>query len=305
MAKLEIKEARLLGEKPSAELVGPMRETLIGTSDKEIQKRFAKDAYVCVPGFFDTQDVEAVREAVFTRLAKTGEISGDPIEGIYSGDSQRREKIQDLGEFWREVSENWALRRVTHSRRLHEFCDVLLGQPSVAQDYLFLRVSNFGRKTLMHSDSGFFARMSKQVVTVWVSFGDIPLSMGPLFVVENSHSHPRVLESVSNFDVVRDKDRKASWTETPIELARTLPSRLLTRHMKPGDIVVFGMHILHGSFDNVDRSQRIRLSCDVRYQAASDARDPRYFGPRPGGTTGAGYGELVGAIPLDEEWHIR
>ena len=75
--------------------------------------------------------------------------------------------------------------------------------------------------------------------------------------------------------------------------------------MKPGDIVVFGMHLLHGSLDNVDPGQRIRLSCDIRYQAQSEPQDPRYFGPHPGGTTGAGYGELVGAIPLNEEWHIR
>ena len=65
------------------------------------------------------------------------------------------------------------------------------------------------------------------------------------------------------------------------------------------------MNILHGSLDNVDPDQRIRLTCDVRYQARSDTRDPRYFGPDPGGTTGQGYGELVGAIPLDEAWHVR
>ena len=31
----------------------------------------------------------------------------------------------------------------------------------------------------------------------------------------------------------------------------------------------------------------------------------RYFGADPGGTTGAGYGELNGAKPLTEPWHIR
>ena len=49
----------------------------------------------------------------------------------------------------------------------------------------------------------------------------------------------------------------------------------------------------------------MRLSVDVRYQRLADAVDDRYFGPSPTGTTGVGYGELVGAKPLTEAWHIR
>jgi len=43
----------------------------------------------------------------------------------------------------------------------------------------------------------------------------------------------------------------------------------------------------------------------VRWQPAADPIDERYFGPRPAGTTGAGYGELNGAKPLTEDWHTR
>ena len=49
----------------------------------------------------------------------------------------------------------------------------------------------------------------------------------------------------------------------------------------------------------------MRLSCDVRYQPVAEPIDPRYFGPNPGGTTGAGYGELNGAKPLTQAWHVR
>jgi len=144
------------------------------------------------------------------------------------------------------LAEAGEIAGVTHSRALHEFGDVLLACPSIA--------------------------LTDKVVTVWISFGDIPLDMGPLFVLENSHNHPRVQASIAGFDVARDTDRKAAWPEAPLELARQLPSRLLTRHMRPRDIVAFGMRILHGSFDNVDAQQRIRLSCDVRYQAQSHVR---------------------------------
>jgi hypothetical protein len=49
----------------------------------------------------------------------------------------------------------------------------------------------------------------------------------------------------------------------------------------------------------------VRLSCDVRWQPADLPLDERYFGAHPGGTTGAGYAELVGAKPLTQEWHVR
>ena len=305
MTALNLDEARLQGEMPEAKWFGAMRETEPDMPADEIRRRFAAEAYVCIPGFFSEEDVLAVRRAVFTKLATVGEIHGAPEEGIYAGSSKRREQIEHLDQFWREISENWALRRVTHSRALHECCDSLLGAPSIAHDFLFLRVSNYGRKTPVHSDHGFFTRSTDKVITAWIAFGDIPLRMGPLFVLENSHNHPRVRESIRDFDVARDTGRKASWSETPLEVARQLSCRVLTRHMGPGDLVVFGMNILHGSLDNVDPDQRIRLTCDVRYQPRSDTRDPRYFGPDPGGTTGHGYGELVGAIPLDEAWHVR
>ena len=305
MTELMLDGARLQGEVPETEWVGAMRETSVDTPIDEIRRRFAAEAYVCVPEFFSDQDVSGVRRAVFGHLATAGEVQGDPEKGIYTGSSQRRQRIDDLGQFWREISEDWTLRRVSHSRALHEFCDILLGEPSIAHDFIFLRVSNYGRKTLVHNDHGFFTRSTDNVITAWIAFGNIPLQMGPLFILENSHNHPRVQESIRNFDVARDTGRKASWSETPLEAARQLSCRVLTRHMRPGDLVVFSMKILHGSLDNVDPNQHIRLTCDVRYQPRSESRDPRYFGPDPGGTTGQGYGELVGAIPLDEAWHIR
>jgi len=65
------------------------------------------------------------------------------------------------------------------------------------------------------------------------------------------------------------------------------------------------MNLLHGSLDNQSPVGRTRLSCDVRWQPLADPVDTRYSGPNPPGTTGAGYGELNGAKPLDEPWHQR
>jgi hypothetical protein len=65
------------------------------------------------------------------------------------------------------------------------------------------------------------------------------------------------------------------------------------------------MTLMHGAFDHHCAENRVRLSCDFRFQPETDPTDPRYFGPNPGGTTGAGYGELNGAKPLTDAWHVR
>ena len=53
------------------------------------------------------------------------------------------------------------------------------------------------------------------------------------------------------------------------------------------------------------KDNKIRLTCDIRFQPESEPKDPRYSGLNPGGTTGLGYGELNSARPLNEDWHSR
>ena len=143
------------------------------------------------------------------------------------------------------------------------------------------------------------------MLTCWIAFTEITLDKGPLFVIEGSHRFMDIRNNFDNFDVVFNKDQKASIDEDPVSFANKRNAKLLTTNFKPGDVLIFGMHTLHGAFENHATDDRIRLTCDIRYQPISEPRDPRYFGISPEGTTGAGYGELNGARPLTENWHVR
>jgi hypothetical protein len=46
-----------------------------------------------------------------------------------------------------------------------------------------------------------------------------------------------------------------------------------------GDLMAFNMFLVHGSTDN--RTDRIRLSSDSRYQLASEPVDERWIGENP------------------------
>lgn len=177
--------------------------------------------------------------------------------------------------------------------------------PSVGFDFIFLRAVAGGKFTHMHCDAGFFTRATQKVLTCWLAFTDVPLNKGPLFVIEGSHKYEDIYKKYYGFDVDKNKDLKATIDTHPIDFAKKRNSKILTTDFNPGDILIFGMYTVHGTFENHSKDNKIRLTCDIRFQPQKEPKDLRYFGVNPGGTTGAGYGELNSARPLNEDWHIR
>ena len=271
----------------------------------ELHLKLDRDGYLFFPGLIDTTDIQAARNAVFKQLKDVDELEAPYEEGIFSHRSRRDELYNDRGEFWEMVSNGELLRKVSNGPTLQKIASKIFGSPAVGFDYLFLRAVPRGRFTHLHCDSGFFTRFTKKVLTCWIAFTEITLDKGPLFVIEGSHKFMDILKNFDNFDVVFNKEQKASIDEDPVSFANKRNAKLLTTNFKPGDVLIFGMHTLHGAFENHATDDRIRLTCDIRYQPISEPRDPRYFGESPEGTTGAGYGELNGARPLTEDWHVR
>jgi hypothetical protein len=292
------------GREVPQELIGELRDSAsLLEQPVSLRARLAEDGYLFLRGVLDRDAVMAARQEVLARLAAVDEIA--PGSDIFTGRSARRSKEPDLGRFWRSVSEGPKLRAVTHGRDIGRVMEIVAGEAPRAQDFLFLRVGVPGRATGLHFDYPFFTRLHDTVWTVWTSVGDTPVARGPLMVVENSHRFSDLVESVVGFDVVRDTSRKAAFAENAIDFARSRNTRLLTANFAAGDVILFGMYMLHGSLDHHDDSGTVRVSTDLRWQPARLAADPRYFGDAPTGTTGAGYGELNGAKPLDVDWHVR
>ena len=270
-----------------------------------LRERLAGEGYLFLRGVVDREIVLAAREEVFGRLAGVGEIESPAVEGIATGSSQRREREPDLGAFWRSVSQGVLLRSASHGTQMQAVMDQLLGEPAQAHDYIFLRPGVVGRSTSLHYDHPFFARGSDRVYTAWLALGDIPIEEGPLMLLEGSSRYADLIEQVRGIDYDSAKSPTVQVLSDTVEFARQRGSRLLASPFAAGDLIVFDMFTMHGSLDNHSPRGRVRLSCDVRWQPASDPLDPRYQGEDPPGTTGAGYGELNGAKPLDVPWHTR
>ena len=286
--------------------VGELRDSSAAVPDPAaLGRRLTADGYVFLRGVLDVGEVEAARVEVFERLVHVGEIHPPAAEGIATGGSRRAELVGDLGAFWKSVSEGPALRRVTHGPRLHALLARVAGAPVRAHDYMFLRAAPAGRTTGLHFDAPFFTRATERVYTSWIPLGDVPATDGPLVIVEGSHRFADSTTACKGSTSCTTPRAGRRWRPTSREFAESRDCRLLTADFRAGDVCIFGMLTLHGSLDNHSPLGRVRLSCDVRYQPATEPIDPRYFGPNPGGTTGAGYGELNGAKPLTQAWHVR
>jgi len=294
------------GRRVPAELLGELVDsTLLLGRRQELREALATHGYVLMRGVVDRETVLAAREEVFERLAGVGEIKQPAIDGIATGESQRRELARDLGEFWRSVCSGPALRDATHGQQMQAVMSLLVGESAQAHDFMFLRPGRPGLSTRLHYDLPFFARGSNRVYTAWLALGDIPLTDGPLMIAEGSNRFPDLIDPIRQIDYDSSDSPTVQIMEDTVQFVQNRSTRLLTSRFGPGDVIVFDMVTLHGTLDNCSDIGRVRLSCDVRWQPASDPMDPRYRGANPPGTTGAGYGELNGAKPLTDDWHTR
>lgn len=291
-----------------ADRLGPLLHYDGDLSDQQyLSETVARQGYLLVRSVLDRESVLAARQEVFQSLAEVGEIEQPAIEGIATGKSRRAEQQADLGAFWATVSHGSALRTVTHGETIGDLLSAVMGQPSRAHDLMYLRPMAPGPGTRLHYDLPFFAGYSTSIHTAWIPLGDVSIEEGPLLVVENSHTFSDLLDPIQQVDYQSERSNEtvqaAAYAKQneihPVDLAIERDVRLLTTEFQAGDLLVFNMLALHGSLDNRSSVGRVRLSCDVRYQPAGDPDDdPRYFGPRPCGSKGGGYGDMRGAQPL-------
>ncbi|MCP4195424.1 MAG: phytanoyl-CoA dioxygenase family protein [Planctomycetaceae bacterium] len=270
-----------------------------------LRQRLAEDGYLFLRDVVPRDQAMTARQEVFTRLSDVGEIKEPALEGIATGRSHRKERCHDLGKFWQSVCTGTALRKTTHGPQMEATMSMLLDEPAKAHDFLFLRPSRPGLSTRLHYDFPFFARGSKRIYTAWLALGDISIQEGPLMIAEGSNAFADLIEPIRKIDYESSSSPTVQIMGDTVQFVRDRNSRFLSADFRAGDLVVFDMFTLHGTFDNCSSAGRVRLSCDVRWQPISDPVDPRYQGNHPAGTTGAGYGELNGAKPLTEDWHTR
>jgi Phytanoyl-CoA dioxygenase (PhyH) len=266
----------------------------------ELRRRLDEDGYLYMPGFFDRDLVKAARESLTSRLAAQGLLdpSRDSWDGVAHPDPARRVAFKpDLAE------NNETIDRVVFGPELFGFYEKFFGEPVRAFDFKWLRAISPGMGTPAHCDWVYMGRGTPRLLTCWIPYGDVPLEVGGLMMLEKSHHQSARIKNYLEMDVDgycenRPKDVekvavKGGWKYNGnlSDRSDTLPEKFNTRWLtaeewRMGDFITFNMTMIHGSLDNA--TDRIRLSSDTRYQCASEPADERWVGPKPIGHSLAG-----------------
>ncbi|MDB6094050.1 MAG: phytanoyl-CoA dioxygenase [Verrucomicrobia bacterium] len=259
-----------------------------------LQERLDADGYLFIPGFFDRALIDGARASLTGRLA-TGGLLDPSVPAM-----EARVRQGTLPPVPADIAlRNPELDRVIHGPELVKFYATLFGESVRHYDFTWLRAVAPGPGSPAHCDLVYMGRGTHQVLTCWIPYGEVPLELGGLIVLEGSHRQSARLKNYLETDVDRycenrpaDVERvkvRGGWSHrqngslstNPVSLREKLGGRWLTTHWQPGDFITFKMNLVHASLDN--QTDSIRLSSDTRYQRASQPIDPRWVGENPPG----------------------
>ena len=269
---------------------GWLRDSTDAVADPaELRRRMDDEGYLFLPGFLNRDDVRAVREGVMARFVAEGVVLDAELGRVAPGrESYFRPDLANDPEIGAD------LRALIYSPRVMALFDAYFGEPARHFDFTWMRaITKNG--TFPHCDAVYMNRGARDVITMWTPLGDVPLEVGGLLLLEGSNHDRGLTEEYCELDVdaVCDRPGFANRVEAlgyqasgaiaaDFETVRTRDGgrRWLTaREYRMGDVLLFTVRTAHGSLDN--RSDRLRISSDSRYQRASEPMDPRWAGESP------------------------
>jgi len=267
------------------------------TDATALRHRMERDGYLYLPGFLNREDVKAARVAVCEELFEEGLLDPEaPIELAIAKPGVDMSFRPDIANGHRAGE---LIRKVIYGDRIMEFFTHFLGGEATHYDFTWMRTIAPGHGSQAHCDVIFMGRGTKNLYTAWIPFGDVPLHVGGLLLIEGSHHNQQVRDCYCTLDY--DTSCQNRPEETPLraagfynsgaisedmrEMRNSVGGRLLTaKEYKMGDLLIFSVYLVHGSLDN--HSKEIRLSTDSRYQLASEPLDERWVGENPPGHGG-------------------
>lgn len=242
---------------------------------RALRERLEDDGYLLLRGFHPRDEVLRARAAILQYVAAAGALErGTPPEEAVAAASVAPPNMKGR----REITHHPAVQPILEGSRVMALFATLFDEPARPFDYKWLRATPPGEFTGVHADFVYMGRGSPRLLTCWVPFGEVTPAMGAITLCVGSHrsaEFARVRETYGRSD--SDRDGYGGWlTLEPLELSERFGARWATTTFAPGDVLIFGMQMLHASF--VNTTDRHRLSCDVRFQPAAEPVDERWVG---------------------------
>jgi len=255
----------------------------------DLREQFKAQGYLWLRGILDREDVLAFRARYFEAMRDTGLLQDDSsaVDGLYSDGDVNQNAINKAKA---ELVRSAAYESFCLSDEIWQFYEALLG------DAVYLHKRKLIRHvppqttiaTGAHYDLVYLRGGTDSVCSSWIPLGDIPVEMGGLVYLENSHHIGREMEaafSQKSAELPREEQisaynkymDKTGWlTKDLPALADRTDSRWLMADYEAGDMVIHGAYTIHASTNNIDSQGRLRLSTDIRYQRLREEIDARW-----------------------------
>ena len=224
-----------------------------------LAERMRRDGYLFLPGLLPRDDVASVQRQI-------GEIARDA--GWLRRDRPVEDAIADLSGFCVDPDPTYlkTLRRINcledyhalkHHAGLIDVLERMLGGPILPHPRVLMRnifPQHEEYTTKAHQD---FPNVqgTTEVYTAWIPLIDCPINVGPLQVAVGSHT-----DGVYDFDIAGGAGG--------IEIKDPLEGRWVSADFAVGDVLLFHSMTVHKGLPN--RSDKLRMSMDVRYQLVSE-----------------------------------
>lgn len=281
----KVKLADKLVDFPSRDLqpLNDCTDLFLAKDWKGLRAALNDDGYLYIKGFFPAGSVGAAGGRVMDHLARMDTVL-DPAFPPGSGILRERCGMGCLPflEGKNELTQSPEVAGVIAGDALAGFMQQLLGEPIITLEYKWLRTMPRASFTGAHCDRVYMSRGSARLHTTWIPLQDTPMELGGLAVCQGSHRLPgfaRLQETYGKLDVERDGLDGTGWFTTQPDDVSAFDADCQWRSgdFAAGDIVIFGMGLVHASTANL--TDRVRMSCDVRWQPAADPVDDRYMRP--------------------------
>jgi ectoine hydroxylase-related dioxygenase (phytanoyl-CoA dioxygenase family) len=241
-----------------------------------LRARLAEDGYLLIRGILDLDLLHSLRADITRILADLGWIDAqDPLRAIAVG-LPFREGDPGFDEAMRHIGKLESLHAFKHQPAAMDLMRVVLDDTAFPHPLGIVRLTfpeTPETTTPPHQDYP-NNQGSVELTACWMPLGDVPGELGGLAVLRGSHRYGRLplqfhLGPGSRAAVLSSQMSELQWVSTDFNA---------------GDVLVFPALTVHSA--RVNRTaDRMRISCDFRYQKEGQELTQSCLEPHLGGLT--------------------
>ncbi|MDE0838700.1 MAG: phytanoyl-CoA dioxygenase family protein [Kiritimatiellae bacterium] len=229
-----------------------------------LRERAAEDGYLFFKKFLPTEPVLELRRQMLDVLASHGWMREDAEDiadlaaiNRLGVDNETLSAMGVTNAVYRDIQCLELFHQIPHDPKLISLYETLFEAEVLPHPRHIARVmvpTPKSAPTPPHQDY-IYIQGTHQFWTLWFPLGDCPLELGGLSVLGGSHR-----EEVLDVMPARGAGGKEA-------ILCDMDYRWVQGDYACGDILTFPSHMVHCGLPN-QRGQKVRLSCDIRYQAA-------------------------------------